>query len=233
MKNERYIRLAVPWLKPNYLTWLRLWNEHVECIDFSGRKPDELERGAGLYDALILTGGGDLVPQLYGRPDMAKHCMGMDPGRDDLEWKLAETAFRLKVPVLGICRGLQLLNVFLGGTLCADIPLFYGNLCRHKGEQDEFHTVELPATSFLYPVCGSLAGEVNSAHHQAIQDIAPGLAVAARSPDGIIEAIEYTGDPAMLCQAVQWHPERMDPENPLSLKMGEMFLAKARLLRGR
>jgi len=231
MKSRKNVRLAVPYIKPNYATWLEQWDDHVECVDFTGRDPGELVRDPGMYDALILTGGGDLDPKMYGMPDMAIHCRGIDHERDTLELKLTEAAFALKVPVFGICRGLQLLNVLMGGTLYADIALLYDITCRHKGKQDVIHGVEWTDSSFLYAVGGGVRGEVNSAHHQAIQDTAPGFVVAARSPDGIIEAIEYTGDPGMLCQAVQWHPERMDPENPLSLKMGKLFLDRVRLLR--
>lgn len=227
------VRLAVPYIKPNYASWLEKWDDRVECIDFTGRDPDELMRDASAYDALVLTGGGDVEPHRYGMPEMAVHCGGMDAVRDTLEWKLAGTAFLLKIPVFGICRGLQLLNVCMGGTLYADIARFHGSTFRHRGDTDEIHGVEWEKTSFLSRVQDETFGEVNSAHHQAVQVIAPGFVVAARSSDGIIEAIEYTGDADMLCQAVQWHPERMDPDNPLSLETGKLFLAKARLIRRR
>jgi putative glutamine amidotransferase len=225
--KERTIRLAVPWIRPNYAAWLHRLAPAVECTDFTGLDPEALGREASRYDALILTGGGDLQPGLYGCPEAEIHCAGIDPARDVLEWRLTEIAFSAGIPVFGICRGLQLLNVVLGGSLFPDIKAFHGSALKHKGEQDEFHEVELEKGFFAADAAGSSRSTVNSAHHQAIDRLAQDFRAVATSPDGIIEAVEYSGNLGMICQAVQWHPERMDPEHPLSVKTGRLFLEMA------
>jgi putative glutamine amidotransferase len=224
---NRTIRLAVPWIRPNYTAWLHRLAPSVECTDFTGLDPEMLRQEAARYDALILTGGGDIQPALYGCPDAEGHCSGVDPARDALEWRLTEIAFTARIPIFGICRGLQLLNVVHGGSLFPDIAVFHGSGLKHKEEQDTFHEVKPAAGSFVEMAAGSAQARVNSAHHQAIDRVASGFRVVARSGDGIVEAIEFAGDPGMVCQAVQWHPERMDPELPLSVKTGRLFLEKA------
>lgn len=232
-RKKSTIRLAVPWIRPNYATWLHRLAPSVECTDFSDLDPEVLRREAAQYDALILTGGGDMQPALYGLPEAGIHCSGIDPLRDALEWKLTEIAFSARIPVFGICRGLQVVNVVHGGSLFPDIALYQGSGLKHKGEQDEFHEVVLEAGSFAGLAAGSTHSSVNSAHHQSINRIAPGFRAVAESSDGIIEAMEYTGDPGMVCQAVQWHPERMDPDHPLSILTGKLFLEKALRIRNR
>ncbi len=223
----RTIRLAVPWIRPNYATWLHRLAPSIECTDFTGLDPEVLMREAIRYDALILTGGGDIQPALYGRHEAEQHCSGVDPVRDAIEWRLTEIAFLARIPVFGICRGLQLLNVVCGGSLFPYIALYHGSALKHKGEQDEFHEVELEPDCFAGRAAGTTRSMVNSAHHQAVDRLASGFRAVAVSHDGIIEALEYTETPGMICQAVQWHPERMDPEHPLSVTTGRLFLEKA------
>jgi putative glutamine amidotransferase len=134
--------------------------------------------------ALVLSGGSDL---------------GTHPERDSLERMLIDDALRRGLPVFGICRGLQVLNVHLGGSLFEDIP-------NHR----QPHDVAIAPGSRLFNTVGSLTCPVNSRHHQAVDRLAPGLAVTARSADGIIEAIEDTSGRWVF--AVQWHPEDLISE---------------------
>ena len=155
-------------------------------------------------DALVLVGGGDVDPASYGQ---ASHpaTAGVNPGRDATELALLDAALQADLPVLAICRGMQVLNVLLGGTLVQHVP----DAVRHEGHQPGpgcFAPVEVavePGTTL-----GKILGDgatVSCSHHQAIDRLGTGLVVAARAPDGTIEAVELSGKPFAV--GVQWHPE--------------------------
>ena len=165
--------------------------------DIAGRVLDGL-------DALIITGGKDVDPASYGHQP---HPSTDEPARDRDAWEFAllAGALRRRMPVLGICRGAQVLNVALGGTLHQHLPDVIGHI-RHQQGNAEFYT------STVRTVAGSrlagLIGETSDAqcyHHQAIDRLGDGLMVSARDADGVIEAVEMRGDDFVL--AVQWHPE--------------------------
>jgi putative glutamine amidotransferase len=172
----------------------------------------ETLRGAG---GLLLTGGGDVEPSRYGE---AKHAATVEvaPERDAFELALVKEARRLNLPILAICRGVQVMNVAFGGTLVQDIPTQVENTLDHAltvpphKPFDYAHDVWVDDNSLLAKLMterlsGSDSFAVNSRHHQAVKDVAPGFRVVATAPDGIIEAIE---DPtARFCIGVQWHPE--------------------------
>jgi len=171
-----------------------------------GKSPAE-ETLRGL-DALILTGGGDVDPETYGS---AKHAMtgDVDPARDELEIDLVRRAKELGIPTLCVCRGLQVLNVALDGTLTQHLPDSVKNEVPHVGVggKDGFHAVKVDADTHLARILGTTDTSPASSHHQAIDRVAKGLRVVARSPDDrVIEAVEVEGHPWMI--GVQWHPER-------------------------
>ena len=146
---------------------------------------------------LLLPGGGDLEPWRYGQVNIASR--GLEPERDQAELVLLEQFTVKRKPVLGICRGLQTINVFFGGTLIQDLP---GHVA--AGERDRLHVVDTAADAF-----GRFWGErpvVNSAHHQAANRLGTGLQAIQWAPDGTIEALAHRGLPVW---AVQWHPERL------------------------
>jgi len=213
-----------------YGIWLHNTQEDLETIDLW--TSDDIERDMARVDALLLSGGSDIDPARYNQPELAVHCSDIDPARDALEFRLLELAAERELPVLAICRGEQLVNVFYGGTLIPHLPdVLDGSEAHQKdGEQDRAHEIEVTPGSLLYKATGELSGQVNSAHHQAVGTLGEGLSVAARSEDGVIEAIEWKnrmGKP-YLC-AVQWHPERMaDQESPFSLGIREQFLFEAK-----
>ena len=159
-------------------------------------------------DGLILSGGEDVDPAHFGHP---RHpALGdVDPHRDALELGLFRLAWERRLPTLAICRGIQLANVALGGTLWQDLPSESPSDVTHQAKSDRdarTHIVEIAPGSRLAEALGSTCCEVNSFHHQAIKDLAPGLVATAWAPDGHIEGAESApGQPWLL--AVQWHPE--------------------------
>ena len=186
----------------------------------AGRKLDA--EALSSIDALVLTGGADVEPQRYGRANAATLCRTFD-GRDEAEIAILEHALARKLPMLAICRGTQLLNVYLGGTLVPDLEV-----PGHSLDDDERHAVSLEANSSLHRITGVRSGDVTSSHHQAIGQLGRELRVIARHADGTVEAIEWS-DPAgkPWLAAIQWHPERMQLEEPLAGPIYHSFLAAA------
>jgi putative glutamine amidotransferase len=156
-------------------------------------------------DGFVFTGGLDLPPHAYGQ---AKHpqTQECDPKRFASDRLLAELALEREIPVLAICMGVQLLNVVYGGTLIQHIESDVGHESKDLGN-DSFHAIIIEEESQLRRVVGTSEMEVNSAHHQAVEKVAPGLRVVARASDGIVEAVEMTDRGFFL--GVQWHPERI------------------------
>ncbi|MFN0006611.1 MAG: gamma-glutamyl-gamma-aminobutyrate hydrolase family protein [Planctomycetota bacterium] len=159
-------------------------------------------------DGIVLTGGGDVDPALYGTEKHPKTA-DVDFARDRLEIELVRRAKEEGVPTLCVCRGLQVLNVALDGTLTQHLPDEVGEGVPHAGTKgvDGVHRVDVESGSRLAKILGTTQTSPASSHHQAIDDLAPGLRVVARSPDdGVIEAVEVEGHPWLI--GVQWHPER-------------------------
>ncbi len=170
---------------------------------------DELLICAGRIDALLLSGGGDVCPALFGEQPHWK--LGkFDPERDDFEIGMLRLMVDLGKPVLGICRGLQVINVALDGTLYQDLASQQPQSLQHMQDAPRrypAHSVTLCQGSRLSDILGATRLQVNSLHHQAIKDVAPGLQATALADDGVIEGVEASGQPWLL--GVQWHPEVM------------------------
>lgn len=192
-------------------------DDYLESIRQVGGQPVGLTVAAraadvlGDCDGVLLTGGGDIDPTLYGETPHPTYVAAED-GRDALELELAVRALERDVPVFAICRGLQVLNVALGGTLIQDIPTQVPQPLDHKISRPYdcvAHDVTIDSDSRLAEALGTTAlgprRGVNSRHHQAIKRLASGLVITATSSDGIIEAVEHR--PSRFCVAVQWHPE--------------------------
>lgn len=184
-------------------------------------------------DGLLLTGGNDLSPDLYGETPVPA-LDEVSPLRDEQERGLLMEALRLHMPVLGICRGIQAINAALGGTLIQDIPSQHTppagvGLIQHFQKRlgrYACHAVEVAAGSPLADVVGSGALQVNSFHHQAVKAVAPSLRACAVSPDGVVEAVCGTGGGFLL--GVQWHPERMTATHPHAKALFRAFADAAR-----
>jgi putative glutamine amidotransferase len=177
-----------------------------------------------VVDGLILSGGADVNPLSYGEEPHPSLEMVM-PRRDAFESELLKLATEQKMPVLGICRGEQFINVYFGGTLYQDIHDMTDSNVKHRqlGNRElGTHTVDIKKDSWLYKVLGNKV-VTNSFHHQAVKDIAPGFEIVARSKDGGVEAIEKLE--GSFCVAVQWHPEMMQKRYPVMLKIFRAFIA--------
>jgi putative glutamine amidotransferase len=162
---------------------------------------------AGMIDGLLLAGGHDVDPARYGAARSAL-CGHPHTGRDTLEYLLLDVMLRTDKPVFGICRGIQLLNVYLGGTLYQDIPAEMGTRVAHaqKPPYDiPSHTVAVAAHTPLYDIVHKAALSVNSYHHQGVRALANGLVPMAHADDGLVEAV-YMPDRRYVL-AIQWHPE--------------------------
>jgi putative glutamine amidotransferase len=156
-------------------------------------------------DGIVLTGGADVEPERYGHPN---HASSTEPRRDDIEFALLDGAVSRRLPVIGICRGLQVVNVFAGGTLAQDVP---AHAQHDLGPRAESHVVTIEPASELHAIYGAQAS-VNSLHHQAIDTLGSGVRATATAEDGTIEGIELDGAPVI---AVQWHPEMLRGDDPL------------------
>ena len=194
-------------------------SDYVEAIRRAGGEPIEVGADGELPEhilarvgGVVLTGGGDVDPALYGE---ARHAT-FDPaesGRDEFELALSRQALAAKIPFLAICRGMQLLNVAMGGSLIQDIPTQVPGALDHSVTEPRFaiaHEVWVSKGSRLSGLLQDHLEDgdtchVNSRHHQSVQRVAAGFEITATSPDGVIEAMETPGD--AFCVAVQWHPE--------------------------
>lgn len=168
---------------------------------------DLIARYAAMIDGLLLPGGDDLEPTRYGEAQRWQ-CGNVCPDRDAFELALCREVLRLGKPILGICRGIQLLNVALSGTLYQDLPSQQPDSLAHQQKQKPCyasHSVRLAKGSRMAAIYAAENVLVNSHHHQAIKDVGEGLRVTATAPDGVIEAVEHASHP--FCVAVQWHPE--------------------------
>ena len=177
---------------------------------------------------LILSGGPDLHPRCYGEEPLGG--LGeVDAALDEMELSIAQLALEKDLPLLGICRGIQVLNVALGGTLYQDIPSQVpAGICHtpHADKAVNTHTVQVEPGSMLKRILGEPEIWLYSQHHQALKAVARGLAVTARARDGIVEAVELPG--RGFVAGVQWHPEGTWREDPFSQKLFGAFVNAAR-----
>lgn len=189
---------------------------------------------------LLLPGGGDVAPSRYGAEDSGAVRL-VDPERDEWEIALTRRALEEGWPILAICRGIQLLNVAAGGTLIQDIPTEFPDALCHATPPDrplhhDAHGVRLLAGSRLACIYGAGDGaalgdasvRVNSRHHQAVRDVAPGLRPTAWAPDGIVEGLETDGpSESPFVVGVQWHPEDLAPRDGATRALFRAFVAAA------
>lgn len=179
-------------------------------------------------DGLLLTGGGDLDPALFNEPPHPT-LLEVSRARDTLELALVRNFLRARRPILAICRGIQVLNVALGGNLYQDVATDPGTAIKHNqndGPRDQpAHPVKVVSGSFLARILGSEELLVNSMHHQAVKAPGPGLLPVAFAPDGIIEGVELENpDPSHFVLGVQWHPEELVTKDPTARRLFHAFV---------
>ncbi len=216
------------WMRPNYL----------RAVIESGGVPlvlplidDQADIGAlaALCDGFLFTGGPDVHPSLFNE-DVMRYCGAIDEKRDELEILLLHEADRLNKPVLGICRGIQLINVALGGSLYQDIPAQVEAVPIAHYQQPPYHvpvhSVTVERDSPLYHIVNKEVMMVDSMHHQAIKKLAPSLQCAAKSKDGLVECVYLPG--RQFFMGVQWHPEWMFQPQSDSEKLFFAFVNAAK-----
>jgi putative glutamine amidotransferase len=214
--------------------WYSLPAQYVDSIRRAGGIPvllppgePRLDEWLQAIDAMILPGGGDLSPGLYGGHEHNKIYM-IDADRDRDELAVARHVVDSGLPTLAICRGMQVLNVAFGGNLIEHLPETIGKSMPHRGANrgPVPHTVAIAPGSRLADVMGTTAAEPISMHHQAVRRVAEGFDVVAHAPDGTIEAMEMPGHPWLL--AVQWHPELSAADDPTQQRLFDALVLQAK-----
>lgn len=222
-----YLRSALAPYKTKtdeYVAWLKsgeAFGYEIECVKLpyerDGKSEDALKAenldALSRLDAIVFSGGQDVEPSRFGvklsKEEEARLKVHSLPKRDEMEILLAQKSVERGLPILGICRGLQLVNVAMGGTLILDIES-QTNAGDHKAkgaEESNYHPLTIDLDSKIGKMIGETRAIVSTRHHQAAEKVADGLRIASRSDDGVIEALEAEDDRPIYL--VQWHPERM------------------------
>ncbi len=206
----------------NYPRWIKGDDDTIEIVELSYEKKN-LE-DVTLCDAVVFSGGIDCEP--INKVDYPNAPEKFNVARDTFENEVLAKALQEKKPVLGICRGLQVINVFKGGTLHLDNGEDK-NVIHKKETIDKIHEIKVEKDSLFYSIVKENSGEVNSAHHQSIDKLGSDLKAVAFSEDGVIEVIESTNPEKEFILAVQWHPERMgNLESPFSKNIRKALIDK-------
>jgi putative glutamine amidotransferase len=213
------------WVGPNYLDSVRCAGGIPIILPLNISK-EELSVAANVCDGFLFTGGPDISPFRF-QEETIQQCGVVVPERDKMEEDLFSLIIDTNKPILGICRGIQVLNVFLGGTLYQDITAQFDSPLQLSHSQQSgnsvlSHSVVVEKNSLLYDIVSKEYMPVNSFHHQAIKDLAPSLKIAGVSPDSLIEAI-YLPDKRFFL-GVQWHPEHLYNTNEDALNIFKAFI---------
>ena len=204
-------------------TRLALFVSEATAVRITPSHPVDVSK----LDGLIIGGGSDIDPVLYGAR-RHKRTVHIDHRRDKMEWALLEGALKKKIPVMGICRGMQMINVFLGGTLIQnldDLDLKFA----HDTSPFPHKIVYIKPHTLLHKILRVSKCEVNSIHHQAVKTLGKGLQVSAEDENKIIQAIEHTHYAFLL--GVQWHPEYM-PQSAIQRRLFKALVDQAKRQRG-
>ena len=217
-------------MRPTYLRALRTAGALPVVLPLEASR-EELVQLADTLDGFLFTGGPDVHPFCFGE-ETHPACGNVSPSRDHMELTLLPLVMAAGKPVLGICRGLQLINIGLGGTIYQDITAQHKTPSPVSHSQPFFYTapahhVKIMPDTLLARITGTDTLAVNSMHHQAVKDIAPGLVVSGAAPDGIIEALEKPDYPWLL--GVQWHPEYLQEKEDTAAAIFRAFVTACRM----
>lgn len=227
-------RIAITTYGRNEEGRFTLPSKYVDAVRRAGGLPYLLPPGeprlhewVETIDALILTGGPDVDPLVYGG-EPHPTIYGVDRERDDSDLALVRRIIESKTPALCICRGAQVLNVGLGGTLIEHLPDSVGEKVHHRGPNREYvpHAVHVEDGTQLARILGRCDVSPASSHHQAIREVGHGLKIVATAPDGTIEAVEMPNHPWLV--AVQWHPEYTAADDPVQQRLFDALVDAAR-----
>ena len=214
-------RLKSLWMLPDYMESIAAAGGIAVMLPLSDDVQD-LRQLVSVCDGFLFTGGHDIAPERYGQKNEGL-CGEIIPERDTMESVLMKLALERDKGILGICRGMQFLNVHLGGTLFQDIPTQCPSRVNHR-QPAPYHLPAHPVkvTGGLAAAVGAEEIQVNSCHHQALRDLARGLEVMATAPDGVVEAVCLPGK--RFVWAVQWHPEMLGTKDENSLRIFRAFV---------
>lgn len=213
-------------------------NDYLRALLEAGARREEIvvlrpgDPISGEFDGIVIAGGDDVDPALYGRDVLPGAGVKVDAGRDSIDFSVFEEAWRARVPALGICRGLQVMNVARGGTLIQDLPSESPSEITHHRRQKpnrRDHPVTVHAGTRLSEIAGSRQIDVNSRHHQAVEHPAADFVVNATAPDGVIEGLEARDGRWLV--AVQWHPENLH-DDAASRRLFREFVEQVRKRNG-
>ena len=210
-----------------YGKWLHKLDSNILYFDLYHMPLDSALQIIQSCDGLLVSGGPDVNPARYNQAYDTVLCETIDYYRDSLEYALIDYALSKKMPILGICRGEQILNVYLGGSLFPDIPTAKPNNVGHRYSHidSSLHDITVLDSSLLFNISHENLGVVNSSHHQAVDRLAEKLVILARCNDGIVEAITWKNPSnKSFLLGVQWHPEWLPFESPFSGKIGYRFI---------
>lgn len=226
------VKIALSKPSSNYEKWLISADPSVIPMGMYSLKIDSAVQLLTKCSALLLTGGEDVDPVNYGKSNEIHKCEDIDRYRDSLEFALIRKALSMKMPIFGICRGEQILNVALGGTLITDIPTDTDNSVIHRCPPESkecLHPAVILKKTTISKITRQTEGMVNSYHHQAVEKPAPGLRITARSSNGVTEAVESDNTIVKsFLLGVQWHPERLSQNPALSKPLAEKFVREAK-----
>ena len=222
--NRRKDDPSLHWVTPNMVNAVTSAGAEIVGLDYPARE-EELLSILPTLDGLILAGGPDVHPRYFGE-EIDPHCGLIVEDRDEMELFLTRWAFEHDFPTLGVCRGMQVMNIALGGNIWQDIVHPLGLVHRQTDDMRYFHDVIFEGEGILRGLVSSDRYPVNSYHHQAVKRVADGLTATAHAPDGVIEAIEQKDMRFFL--GVQWHPESSYCADSFSKKIFAAFLGACR-----
>jgi gamma-glutamyl-gamma-aminobutyrate hydrolase PuuD len=229
---QSQIHIAISKTSKHYEDWLRSADTSIILVSLYSMKIDSALTLLSSCNGLLLTGGEDVDPVNYGKVNEIGKCEEIDRYRDSLEFALIKKSISKGIPIFGICRGEQILNVALGGTLYTDIPTDIGKTILHRcpeSSKECLHTISIKDMSLLALITGQKSGMVNSYHHQAVEKTGPGMRIVATSENGVVEAIESDNTIfKSFVMGVQWHPERLIQNPLLSKPLVNYFLEETR-----